>query len=213
MKKIGFKHMKKVTAILMALLAAMTMTLLSGCGSAQEDPGPPPLEVVNPGSTDHEEPESNTDSDSSGTSDGEVLENAVSVRIGREGRTEWAIHMYNNAAANTMLNYLSGSALLFPTYTYEKEEGYVAQRIRGSYTRDDEIQVMDVHTGELYLFSDGQLRFYFKDVERAEITATPAGRFAQTEGLTDAVQSAYESNLGDTWGVDVYFWITKILQE
>lgn len=188
------------------------MALLSGCGPTQEDPGPPPSEVINPSSTDDNSSGQNSDRDNSNTYDGEVLENATSVRIGRDSSTEWSIHMYNNAAANTMLDYLSDSALLFPTYTYEEEDGYVAQRIRGSYTRDDETQVSDIHTGELYLFSDGQLRFYFKDVEGAEITATPVGYFAEAEGLTEAVQSAYESNLGDTWGVDVYFWITKTLQ-
>ena len=61
----------------------------------------------------------------------------------------------------------------------------------------------------MYLFSGGQLRFYFKDVEGANITATPVGYYADTEGLTEAVIEAYESNQGDVWGVDVYFVITK----
>ena len=108
-----------------------------------------------------------------------------------------------------MLDYLSGSPLLFPTYTYEEEQGFVAQNVRGSYTRDDETTVADVKAGELYLFSGGQLRLYFKAMEGANITATPVGRFAETEGLTEAVIEAYESNLGDTWGVDVYFVIIK----
>lgn len=111
-----------------------------------------------------------------------------------------------------MLDYLSDSALLFPTYTYEEEESYVAQPIRGSYTRDDETEITGVYAGELYLFSDGQLRFYFKDMDGAGITATPVGCFAETEGLTEAVQNAYESKLDDTWGVDVYFWLTNTLQ-
>ena len=63
-----------------------------------------------------------------------------------------------------------------------------------------------------YLSGDGQLRFYFKDVEGANITATPVGYYIDTEGLADAVQEAYETNLGDTWGVDVYFWITKTIE-
>ena len=50
---------------------------------------------------------------------------------------------------------------------------------------------------------------YFKDAAGVDITATPVGRFADPEGLTEAVIEAYESNLGDTWGVDVYFVITK----
>ena len=108
-----------------------------------------------------------------------------------------------------MLDYLSGSPLLFPTYTYEEEQGFVAQNVRGSYTRDDETTVTDIRTGELYLFSGGQLRFYFKDVTGANITATPIGCYTDTEGLADAVMDAYQSNLGDTWGVDVYFVITK----
>ena len=59
--------------------------------------------------------------------------------------------------------------------------------------------------------SGGQLRFYFKDMAGANITATPIGYYADTEGLTDAVIDAYESNKGDTWGVDVYFVITKTI--
>ena len=98
---------------------------------------------------------------------------------------------------------------LFPTYTYEDEQGFVAQNVRGSYTRDDETTVTDIRTGELYLFSGGQLRFYFKDVTDANITATPIGCYTDMEGLADAVMDAYQSNLGDTWGVDVYFVITK----
>ena len=30
--------------------------------------------------------------------------------------------------------------------------------------------------------------------------------------LAEAVQEAYQSNLDDTWGVDVYFWITRTLE-
>lgn len=101
--------------------------------------------------------------------------------------------MYNNDAAVTMLGYLSDSALLFPTYTYGEEQGFVAQRVRGNDTRDDETTVADVKTGDLYLFSDGQLRFYFKDAVGANITATPVGYHADTEGLSNAVQGCIRS--------------------
>ncbi len=50
---------------------------------------------------------------------------------------------------------------------------------------------------------------YFKDVPGANITATPVGVFADTFVVQEAVKNAYESNKGDTWGVEVYFWITK----
>ena len=192
--------MKKVIVLMMALLA-VSMLALTGCDSQAGNPGTPPPDVINPG---------NSQSGNSGTAyEGEILENAVSVRIGRNGQKDWQVDMYNNAAAGTMLGYLSGSGLLFPTYTYEEEQGFVAQTVRGSYTRDDETTVTNVKAGELYLFSGGQLRLYFKDAEGGNITATPVGRFADTEGLTEAVIEAYESNLGDTWGVEVYFVITK----
>lgn len=218
--------MKKMTMWVLALLLVCNMALLSGCSGRTKDPGEPPEEVVNPGqSSENEVPDSNlseegdmgtnfSEESSTGNANdsGEVLENAISVRIGRDGTKEWSVDMYSNDAAMTMLDYLSGSALLFPTYTYEEEEGFVAQSVRGNYTRDDEQEIADVKTGELYLFSGGQLRFYFKDMEGANIIATPVGYYTDTEGLTEAVQEAYESNLGDTWGVDVYFWITKNLK-
>ena len=196
--------MKKRIILAMALLLAVSMAALAGCAPQAEDPGPPPSDVVDPGNS--------TQGGNDGTAyDSEVLENAVSVRIGRDGQKDWAVSMYHNAAAVTMLDYLSGSPLLFPTYTYEEEQGFVAQSVRGSYTRDDETTITDVKAGELYLFSGGQLRFYFKDVEGVDITATPVGYFNDTEGLTDAVIDAYQSNLDDTWGVDVYFQITKTI--
>ena len=212
--------MKKFIKLITTLLLIVSMAAFTGCGSRTEDPGPPPADVINPvnsgnmlseestgDSVQNENSTQNENGDTSGESD--ILENAVSVRIGRDGKTDWSVNMYNNDAAETMLGYLSGSGLLFPTYTYEEEEGFVAQNVRGNYSRDDETTIVDVKTGELYLFSGGQLRFYFKDVEGANITATPVGYYTDTEGLTEAVQEAYESNKGDTWGVDVYFVITK----
>ncbi len=199
--------MKKMTMRVLALLLACSVALLSGCGGKAEDPGEPPAEVVNPDSNLSEESDAGNADDS-----GEVLENAISVRIGRDGTKKWNVNMYNNDAALTMLDYLSGNELLFPTYTYDEEEGFVAQNVRGNYTRDDEQEIADVKVGELYLFSGGQLRLYFKDIDGANITATPVGYYTDVESLTKAVQEAYESNLDDTWGVDVYFWITKTLK-
>ena len=211
--------MKKDKLKNLAAILTLCVSVLAGCGAGTEDPGEPPAEVINGESTNAENNFMQTESsismgetDNGDVSKDEILADAISVRIGREGTTEWKVDMYNNAAALTMLDYLSGSALLFPTYTYNEEGGFVAQSIRGSYTRDDEQTIMDVKTGELYLFSGGQLRFYFKDIEGANITATPIGSYTDTEGLTEAVQEAYTSNLDDIWGVDVYFWITKTLE-
>lgn len=159
----------------------------------------------NPEITDNTETEENDASVSGET----VLEDAVSIRIGQGTEKVWSINMYDNAAVDTMLGYLSNSELLFPTYTYSDADGLVGQNIRGRYTRDDEILVTDIKAGELYLFSDGQLRLYFKDISGANITATPVGYVAEADGITEAVQNAYESNLGDSWGVDVYFLIKK----
>ena len=201
--------MKKVIMLMTALLT-VSMLALASCNAQTEDPGTPPPDVINPGSST----DGSSQSGSSGTAyEGEILENAVSVRIGQGESKDWPISMYNNAAAVTMLDYLSGSPLLFPTYTYEEEQGFVAQNVRGSYTRDDETTVADVKAGELYLLSGGQLRLYFKDAEGVNITATPVGHFADTDGLTEAVIGAYEANIGDTWGVDVYFVITKNIDE
>ena len=208
--------MKKMTIWIWTLLLVCNVTLLSGCSGRTEDPGEPPAEVVNPGQSSEDTDLDNNSSEESDagsvSGSGEVLENAISVRIGRDGTKKWNVNMYNNDAAMTMLDYLSGSELLFPAYTYDEEEGFVAQNVRGNYTRDDEQEIADVKNGELYLFSGGQLRFYFKDMEGVNITATPVGYYTDVEGLTETVQDAYESNLDDTWGVDVYFWITKMLK-
>ena len=210
--------MKRFVALILVLLLTVSLAALTGCSSQTEDPGAPPENVINPGNSGDSSSGNNNNTGAStpngngGTAyNGDVLENAVSVRIGQGESKNWSVNMYNNAAAATMLNYLSGSPLLFPTYTYEEEQGFVAQNVRGSYTRDDETTIADIKAGELYLFSGGQLRFYFKDVAGANITATPIGYYADTEGLTDAVINAYESNKGDTWGVDVYFVITKTI--
>ncbi|MDE7176587.1 MAG: hypothetical protein K2O59_02120 [Lachnospiraceae bacterium] len=207
--------MKKSKMMILAVAATLGVSVFSGCGARVEDPGEPPAEVISGKSADAEndavQGEDSADRDRTDNGD-EILADAVSVRIGRDGTDEWNIDMYHNDAVLTMLDYLSDSALLFPTYTYEEEDGFVAQSVRGNYTRDDEVTIADVKTGELYLFSGGQLRFYFKDIEGADITATPIGYYTDTEGLTEAVQKAYTSNLDDTWGVDVYFWITKILE-
>ena len=209
--------MKKFTTLITALLLIVSMTAFTGCGSQTEDPGPPPADVINPENSGNTSAENSTgdgtQNENDETSDeSDILENAVSVRIGRDGKTDWSVDMYNNDAAETMLGYLSGSGLLFPTYTYNEEQGFVAQNVRGNYSRDDETTIADVKTGELYLFSGGQLRFYFKDIEGADITATPVGYYTDAEGLAEAVQEAYESNKGDVWGVDVYFWITKNIE-
>lgn len=206
--------MKKISTWITALLLIVSMAAFTGCGSQTEDPGPPPADIINPDNSEDTTAEDSIGDDAQNVNDGtsdenDILENAVSVRIGRDGQTEWLIDMYNNAAAETMLGYLSGSGLLFPTYTYDEEQGFVAQNVRGNYSRDDDETIGDIQAGDLYLFGDGQLRLYFKDVEGADITATPVGYFAETEGLAETVQEAYESNRDDVWGVDVYFIITK----
>ncbi len=212
--------MKKILSAFLTALMFVTMFTLAGCQNEISDPGTPPENVIRPGTDSGDSNKENTSKPSdSGNSEnenvntpsgsGEILENAVSVRIGRDSNDELMVNMIDNAAANTMLGYLSDSALLFPTYTYDEDAGFVGQNVRGSYTRNDEVTVSDVKCGELYLFSGGQLRLYFKDVPGANITATPVGSFVNASVVNEAVKSAYESNKGDTWGVEVYFWITK----
>lgn len=199
-------NMKMNKLIIFGAAIPLGLTVLSGCGADTVNPGEPPAEVVNGGNTVMD------DAESGDIYEGEILTHAISVRIGRDGTEEWNVDMYHNDAALTMLDYLSDSALLFPTYTYDEDGGFVAQSVRGNYTRDGEQTITDVKTGELYLLNGGQLRFYFKDMEGANITATPIGYYTDVEGLAEAVQGAYTSNLDDTWGVDVYFWITKTLE-
>ncbi len=184
------------------------MLSLSACGKQTDNPGEPPQDVIE-GTNDNQENHGGSSTNANSAYDGEVLSSAATVRIGRDSTVEWNVDMYNNDAVLTMLDYLNDSDLLFPTYTYEEEQGFVGQSIRGTYSRDDEVTITDIHAGELYLFSGGQLRLYFKDIAGADIIATPVGYFTETENLTKTVQDAYESNKGDTWNVDVYFWLKK----
>ena len=214
--------MKKSISTLIAALLIASTAAFAGCDNSVADPGTPPEEIIRPqqsettsggntadsGEAEKVSPESDDLDSVEENSDG-LLVNAVSVQIGQNGKTDYSITMYDNAEANTMLGYLSGSPLLFPTYTYDTEQGFVAQSVRGSYERDDEITVTDIHAGELYLFNGSQLRFYFKDVEGANITATPRGYFVESGDLADAVQQAYEDSYNNVWGVEVYFVITK----
>ncbi len=210
----------KKKSMLIVMVLGLSMALFAGCSRQAENPGTPPEDVIagNHESSNHAGDSMGEDGGDSGENnqesadanqDGGVMEGAVSIRIGRDGKADYSVDMYDNAAVETMLGYLTDSDLLFPTYAYEEETGYVGQNIRGSYTRDEEAEVTDIHKGELYLFSDGQLRLYFKDVKGANIKATPVGYVVDTDTLTETVEKAYKDNLDDTWGVDVYFWITK----
>jgi len=202
--------------IMSAMLVMMVLCCLAGCGGRAEDPGTPPEEVLHPEAVSNasdsgadEYPGEGTEAGNDEKSGTDILENAVSVKIGLVDKTSYEVDMQNNEAANTMLGYLSSSEMRFPTYTYDEAEGYVAQNIRGDYTRDDETEINNISAGDLYLFSGGQLRLYFKNIEGANITATYVGHFNDGEAVKTAVPSAYEENRGDTWNVDVYFLIRK----
>ena len=200
--------MKKTMILLVAMLIASS-AVLSGCSSNTQDPGTPPQDVINPGGTSDDE---NTEqsSDSGNVYDGEILKGAIQVSVGQSGDKVYTVDMYNNAAVNTMLGYLS-STLLFPSTEYDEEQGFAAHNIRGTYTQDDEITVTDIKTGEIYLFLGGQLRLYFKDIAGANITATPVGYFTETDNLTDTVIADHEANVDDPWGVEVYFSTRKMI--
>lgn len=204
------------------LVLCMGVLGMTGCGKSSQTLEEPPEEVLHPeaaaatGDTaqndiaigqDGESTEHNAGQNDGGAGSGsaDILSGAVVTKIGLNDTKEYTIDMYNNAAANTILGYLSESEMRFPAYTYNAEEGYVAQNVRGAYTRDDETDVTAIHKGELYLFSDGQLRLYFQDIENAGITATPIGYFA--DDISGLVEKAYEENRDDSWGVDVYFLI------
>ncbi|NCB94212.1 MAG: hypothetical protein EOM40_16890 [Clostridia bacterium] len=195
-------NMKKSIAYLVTMVLTISVLTMTGCGKT-EDPGTPPAEVVNQEGTDTSESEISYD--------GSSMENAVTIRIGQGNTTEHAVTMYNNAAVHTMLDYLSDDETLFPANIYEEEEGFAAQNIRGTYSRDDETMVTDIKAGELYLFGDGQLRLYFRDITGANVTATPIGFVEDATDITEAVEEDYAANEEDPWGVKVYFQITKNL--
>lgn len=174
------KKMKQWRILLLTVCVGFFTIIGSGCGKEEKEIKEPPKEVLQPEDASDKSSELNNDKD-------------------------YTIDMYNNDAATTILGYLSDSKMRFPTYTYEEDGGYVEQNIRGNYSRDDEEEIKDVYTGELYLFHDGELRLYFKDMEDVDITATRIGYF--TEDISGLVEATYEENRDDDWGVDVYFLI------
>lgn len=198
-------RMGKMSKWLGMLLLLVGVLAFAGCSQREVNREEPPEEVLHP----QEESTSESSEQGSAGQEGGTLEGAVAVKIGLEDDTQYLVDMYNNKQVQTMLGYLSDSEMRFPTYTYEESEGYVAQNIRGNYSRDDEVTVSDIYAGELYLFSDGQLRMYFKDVKGADIQATPVGRFADCDDITKKVEDAYKANRDDSWGVEVYFLLTK----
>lgn len=198
-------RMGKMSKWLGMLLLLVGVLAFAGCSQREVNREEPPEEVLHP----QEESTSESSEQGSAGQEGGTLEGAVAVKIGLEDDTQYLVDMYNNKQVQTMLGYLSDSEMRFPTYTYEESEGYVAQNIRGNYSRDDEVTVSDIYAGELYLFSDGQLRMYFKDVKGADIQATPVGRFADCDDITKKVEDAYKANRDDSWGVEVYFLFTK----
>lgn len=198
-------RMGKMSKWLGMLLLLVGVLAFAGCSQREVNREEPPEEVLHP----QEESTSESSEQGSAGQEGGTLEGAVAVKIGLEDDTQYLVDMYNNKQVQTMLGYLSDSEMRFPTYTYEESEGYVAQNIRGNYSRDDEVTVSDIYAGELYLFSDGQLRMYFKDVKGADIQATPVGRFADCDDITKKMEDAYKANRDDSWGVEVYFLLTK----
>lgn len=210
----------KKSRCLWILLVLVSVLVFGGCSQKEENRGEPPKEVLHPqennvgdGAGGSQESESESSKQGSTGTESDILTGVVAVKIGLNDDTEYLVDMYNNRQVQTILGYLSDSEMRFPTYTYEEEEGYVAQNIRGNYSRDDEVTISDIHAGELYLFSDGQLRLYFKDVTGAEIKATPVGHFTDCDDITKRVEDAYEENRDDSWGVEVYFLIKKRAEE
>lgn len=195
--------MKKIISYSVTMMLVLSIFAMTGCGET-EDPGTPPADVVNQESQD-----STGTSESEISYDGSSMENAVTIRIGQGNSTERAVTMFNNAAVHTMLDYLSDDETLFPANIYDEEGGFAAQNIRGTYSRDDEVMVTDIKAGELYLFGDGQLRLYFRDITGANITATPIGFVEDATDITEVVEEDYADNEDDPWGVKVYFQITK----
>ena len=74
----------------MTAIFALGVSVLAGCGAGTKDPGEPPAEVINGESTNVENNSAHVESSTSleeESDEDEILANAISVRIGREGIT------------------------------------------------------------------------------------------------------------------------------
>ena len=146
--------MKRNMVKWIVLACCVGIVTAAGCAADKKVAEEPPQAVLHPenagNAADNSSSAANIQSAGTGGTwqapyDGTVRSGAVTAKIGLNDDTEYTIDMYNTAAADTILGYLTESEMRFPTYTYSEAGGYVAQNIRGTYTRDDEQDIGEIH--------------------------------------------------------------------
>lgn len=199
--------MKRKTLTLLTLTLALSI-LLSGCGGTQAEA---PTESESASNTPAAGADTSSDGPvvSAGTQTDAPASNTapsgtdLTLRFG--GGEEFAIHMYDNATANKIVEYVGTASWQLPIYHFDDYEGWESFQyydIPSRYDIPDGSQtVISEQAGAVYYSHPNRIILFYQD---AEITGeyTPVGYVDFSQELVDAVENNPEV---EGWGNKLIF--------
>lgn len=200
--------MKKNTSLFLLSLTLVLAVLLSGCG---ESPAGAPSEIASASNTPTADANMPSDGPvvSAGTQTDAPASNTslsgtdLTLRFG--GGEEFAIHMYDNATANKIVEYVGTASWQLPIYHFDDYEGWESFQyydIPSRYDIPDGSQtVTSEQAGAVYYSHPNRIILFYQD---AEITGeyTPVGYIDFSQELVDAVENNPEV---EGWGNKLIF--------
>lgn len=199
--------MKRKTSTLLTLTLALSI-LLTGCGGPQAEA---PTESESVSNTPAAGADTSSDGPviSAGTQADAPASNTapsdtdLTLRFG--GGEEFAIHMYDNATANKIVEYVGTASWQLPIYHFDDYEGWESFQyydIPSRYDIPDGSQtVTSEQAGTVYYSHPNRIILFYQD---AEITGeyTPVGYVDFSQELVDAVENNPEV---EGWGNKLIF--------
>lgn len=199
--------MKRKTSTLLTLTLALSI-LLSGCGGPQAETPTESESASNTPAAGAGAPSdgpvvsagTQTDAPASSTS---LSGTDLTLRFG--GGEEFAIHMYDNATANKIVEYVGTASWQLPIYHFDDYEGWESFQyydIPSRYDIPDGSQtVTSEQAGAVYYSHPNRIILFYQD---AEIIGeyTPVGYVDFSQELVDAVENNPEVQ---GWGNKLIF--------